>query len=334
MKKIITLLLVLVMVVSMTCGAFAAQTGTNGSPALCMEITSDADVTEVAVYLQGAANVTNGSLSISYTADGAQLLSYEKTDAYSLSSINTRIAGNVGFSWVGSSLTASKTLLLTLRFQTTADTVVSVSAGSIYAGSSKLTVADDCATIEMPSAWSNPFTDIDKHWAKADILTVAEAGLFNGVTKTTFAPDEVMTRAMFVTVLYRASGAKATTSSTAFADVAANAYYAEAVAWAVEAGVTNGVSKTSFDPDATISRQEMMTMLYRYVTNVEGRNTSASADLSTFTDSAAVENWAKAAMSWAVAEGIIKGYPDGTLLPASNATRAEAATIFCRCFGL
>lgn len=335
MKKIITLLLTLAMVCTMVGGAFAAEPETDNSAALRLEISSDVNETEVTVWLQDGRDITNGRLTVTYPADGAQLLGYEKTDAYALSSINTRTAGEIGFAWVGSDLSANKTLLLTLRFRmpTESENVTfAAEAGGIYAASTAVTVADGSA---VATGWSNPFADIDGHWARGSILTVAKNGLFNGVTSDTFVPDESMTRAMFVTVLHRAAGApEADTSANTFADVGANEYYTAAVAWAVEKGIIEGVSATRFAPEARITRQEMMTMLCRYAANVLGLDTSASTDLSDFTDCMDVAAWAKAAVRWAVAEGILEGYPDGTLLPLNEATRAEAAAIFCRFLGL
>ena len=101
------------------------------------------------------------------------------------------------------------------------------------------------------------------------------------------------------------------------------------MAWAAETGVTTGVSETRFAPHQSISRQELVTMLYRYA-KVSGRDVAGRADLDGFQDAGKVADWAKEAMAWAVDGEILQGYPEGYLLPRGNATRAQAAAIFCR----
>lgn len=333
-KRIFTMVLALAMVLSMAVGAYAEPAGTNSSPALLLEVTSDASGTHVAVYLRNGAGITNGHATVSYKANTATLLGVEKTDAYRLCSVNDRTAGTVDFGWVGSNLTQEKTLLLTLHLRTAAENAQAISfyvvSDGIYAGSTAVEVSGDVASLER---WTNPYTDITNHWAKEDILIATRAGLVNGMTKTTFGPEGTMTRAMLVTILHRMAGTPDVTTTVRFTDVAKEAYYADAVAWAVKVGVTKGVSATAFQPDAAVTRQEMMTMLYRYAANVDQRDTSKTAKLRTFSDHADVEDWAYDAMSWAVAAQIVEGYPDGTLLPKQETTRAQGATILCRYLG-
>ena len=116
---------------------------------------------------------------------------------------------------------------------------------------------------------------------------------------------------------------------TAFTDVDTARYYGAAVAWAVEQGVTNGVSQTQFAPHQAISRQELVTMLYRYA-KATGQDVTGQADLSQFVDAGKVAGWAEAAVAWALKEEILEGYPGSYLLPRGSATRAQAAVIFCR----
>ena len=157
---------------------------------------------------------------------------------------------------------------------------------------------------------------------KEEILAAYYEGLFTGVTETTFAPDLDITRAMFVTVLYRMEGEPAVDSSKlSFTDVGEKMYYAAAVVWATEAGVTKGTTATTFSPEDKITRQELVTMLYRYAQH-KGDNVAASKDL--------IAPWAEPAMSWALAEGLVNGYEDGSVRPAASATRAQTAAILCR----
>ena len=144
-----------------------------------------------------------------------------------------------------------------------------------------------------------------------------------------FDPDSAITRAMFVTVLYRMDGEPAVEQKAGFADVAEGSYYAAAVDWAAKNGIVNGVSETSFDPDAPIAREQMAAILYRYAAYWE-LDVSAEADLSAYEDASSVSAYAQAAMQWAVANGVINGTSATTLEPAGTATRAQAATVLVR----
>ncbi len=153
----------------------------------------------------------------------------------------------------------------------------------------------------------------------------------NGMTDTTFAPNDPMSRAMLVTVLWRAEGLPEPAGSTPFTDLKAK-WYKDAVAWAYENGIVNGMTATTFGPDVSISREQIATIIYRYA-EFRGDDVSARANLNTFPDASKVSKWAKDALSWAVTEGIISGTKAGdkTILdPKGNATRAQVATILMR----
>ena len=136
-----------------------------------------------------------------------------------------------------------------------------------------------------------------------------------------------MTRAMLVTVLWRYAGSPDTGTST-FSDVKANAYYAQAVAWASANNVVNGVGNNRFNRDGTITREQMATILYRYAQN-NGYSTDITGNLSAFPDSNTVSSYAVDALSWAVGMELING-SNGKLMPQSGATRAQVATILMR----
>lgn len=174
---------------------------------------------------------------------------------------------------------------------------------------------------------TNPFTDLRGHWAEEAVLEAVEKGLFQGTSSTTFSPDKTLTRGMMVTVLHRMAGTPAAGQSSPFADVAADAYYADAVAWAAEKGIVLGVSETRFAPDAPITRQQLAAVLYRY-----SGSPAASGDLSAFPDQGEVAEYAVSAMKWAVGSGIIQG-SGGKLLPTGQATRAQAAVMLLRLIG-
>lgn len=175
-----------------------------------------------------------------------------------------------------------------------------------------------------------PFTDVDGHWALDAIQYVYENGLMNGVGDGKFSPDGMFSRAMLATILYRLEGEPAVAGGNPFSDVADGQWYTEAVVWASGNGIVNGVGNGKFAPEEDITRQQMAAMLYRYA-QYKKYDTGKAADLSGYTDAADIGGWAMEAMQWAVAEGLITGRTATTLVPAGNATRAEAATILMRC---
>ncbi|MBQ7935086.1 MAG: bacterial Ig-like domain-containing protein, partial [Clostridia bacterium] len=173
-----------------------------------------------------------------------------------------------------------------------------------------------------------PFVDVPAElWYRSAVEYCYANGLMNGVTATTFDPDGTMTRAMVVTVLYRISGSPAVSGSAGFSDVSAEMWYAEEVAWAAQNGIANGVGDNRFAPEDIITREQFVTMLYRYAQK-NGDDTSARKDLSGFADQAEVSSWGKDAVQWAVAEGIINGIAEGGktyFKPTQSASRAQAA---------
>lgn len=325
--RITALLLVLVMALSMTTVALAVDAE---SPRLTVSTEIGGGSTAVTVYLENGEGLTNGRIAVSYNAETATLTGAQALVTCAKASVNKEEAGKVSLAWVGSQLTGEKTALLRLTFTFLGEKDLALTAEALeaYAGKTAMTVTPGSATVAY-----NPFTDIDGHWGKTDILKAYHAGLFVGMTKTTFAPQEKLNRAMFVTTLYRMAGEPAVTGTTNFTDVEADCYYTNAVTWAVETGVTKGVSETLFAPYKNLDRQEAATMLYRFA-KATGRDVTKTTDLAGYTDNDKVAGWAREAMSWAVAEGILKGYPGKLLIPRGNATRAEAAAILVRYAGI
>ena len=173
------------------------------------------------------------------------------------------------------------------------------------------------------------FTDISNHWAKDDILMATGLGLFRGMTDSTFCPQTSLSRGQLVTVLYRMEGSPEVTGSSGFQDVAPNQYYTQAVAWAKENGLVNGVTDTLFRPSDSVTREQFAAILYRYASWKE-QDVTAQADLMSFADAAGVSAYAQIPMAWAVAEGLIQGISETTLSPRGATTRAQAATILVR----
>lgn len=174
------------------------------------------------------------------------------------------------------------------------------------------------------------FTDVAADaWYADAVQYVYENGLMSGTSETTFSPDLTTTRGMIVTILYRMENEPAVTGTTAFTDVAADQYYANAVAWAAQNGIVAGIDAITFAPDKAITREQMAAILYRYA-QFKGYDVSAKADLSVYTDAASVGAYAVDAMAWANGAGLITGTSATTLTPAGNATRAQVAAILMR----
>lgn len=174
-----------------------------------------------------------------------------------------------------------------------------------------------------------PFTDVrEADWFYDDVVYAYENGLFSGTSDTTFSPNTSMTRAMLVTVLYRLEGQPTVSGRSGFSDVKLNSYYEDAVTWAADNGIVNGTGATTFSPNTNVTREQMAAILYRYA-QYKQYGTTASAGLNGFSDAAKVSTYAKAPLSWAVAEKLVNG-SEGRLLPTGNATRAQVAAILHR----
>lgn len=178
-----------------------------------------------------------------------------------------------------------------------------------------------------------PFTDVSwDHWAYSAVKRVYTRGLMVGVSDTSFAPGQTLSRAMLASILYRLAGEPAVTAENPFTDVPADRWYTDAVIWAAENGIVVGCGDGTFRPNAPATRAQTAVMLYAYA-NFAGRNTSQRADLSAFADAADVPSWALAEMQWANAAQLILGRDGKLLAPNAEATRAEMATILSTFIG-
>ena len=180
------------------------------------------------------------------------------------------------------------------------------------------------ATLEKPI----PFTDLTQDWYQESVAYVYRNNLMYGTTNTTFSPDANLTRAMFAAMLYRLAGSPRVVGTCPFPDVSSTAYYLDAVIWGEKNGIIYGEGG-KFNPDGKITREQMAAMMRRYADFCELK-TDAQADLSGYTDAAAVSSWALNDMKWAVAEHLLYGDTNSHLNPTNNATRAEAAAILQR----
>ena len=203
------------------------------------------------------------------------------------------------------------------------------------------TYCKDCGKLlsqgEVIPAWcpSEDYSDLDtQQWYHEYTDYVLSGGLMEGIGDGKFAPNTRMTRAQLVTVLYRMAGEPAVELADVFTDVCADDWFAEAVVWAHDCGITQGVSETLFMPHASLTREQMVTFFARYA-RYTGVYTETEGDLSDFKDAATVSEYAEAALIWAVESGLILGMNNGTIAPRDTATRAQVAAMvmrYCQAF--
>ena len=192
----------------------------------------------------------------------------------------------------------------------------------------QVTVNATFVQVEEPAP-TEPFIDVNEgDWFYDAVVYAYQNELMDGVGGNRFAPNSETTRAQLVTILYRLEGQPAVSGDLPFTDVEAGTWYTNAVGWAAQNGIVNGVGDDTFAPGNDLTREQLVTILYRYAES-KGYDVSASADLAGYPDAGQIQSWAQEAMTWAVAEGIVEGM-DGNLNPAGHATRAQIATILMR----
>ena len=195
-----------------------------------------------------------------------------------------------------------------------------------------------CAAQEVPEEDANPspisavsqelpFTDIPADaWYANEVQYCYENGIFAGTSDTTFSPDTTLSRAMLATTFYRMAGSPSLEDEnlgSPFSDVPGDSWYADGVYWARMEGVVDGYGDNAFGPDDPVTREQAVTILWRYA----GSPTASSG---TFSDSAGLADWAVSAAGWAQAMGLLTGWADSSLQPQTPLTRAEAAALLAR----
>lgn len=187
-------------------------------------------------------------------------------------------------------------------------------------------------TEEKPETAELPFTDVTEgNWFYKAVVYVYEQKLMSGVSETEFAPQTSLTRAMLAQVLYNMENQPEVTTTGAFTDVPDHQWYADAVNWAASENIVAGMGDGIFAPNSPITREQLATILYRYA-QLKGYDVTEKADLTGYTDSDSISDYAVEAMQWANANGIVNGMTETTLAPQGTAIRAQVATMlmnFC-----
>lgn len=180
---------------------------------------------------------------------------------------------------------------------------------------------------------SRIFTDVSaSRWSTPYIEQVYSANYMRGTSGDTFEPSKGLTRAESTQILYALAGKPAVSGKTPFRDVSSSSWYRQAVTWAYQQRITSGVTKNEFQPNAPITREQFIVMLYRYCGSPE---VSHVLHKKLFADADQVSSWARPAMNWAVSNGVISGVQDGNkrlLCPRTNSTREQAAAIIAKSF--
>ena len=236
-------------------------------------------------------------------------------------------------------------LLLALILSTTAfaavyDTIESTHGTHANPGITVYTYSADGKTIteketeEINVCPMTKYADLKTvNWSHEGIDFVLSHGYMNGISDTMFAPDDSMTRAMMVTVLYRVADdmgqASGKAASIPFNDVKNGKWYTDAIKWAYANNITKGVSEKSFAPDDSVTREQITLFIYRFAKHV-GDEVSVKGDISEFNDVSKLSSESKSAISWAVGKGILKGLGNGKIGPKDTATRAQFAAMLQR----
>ena len=190
---------------------------------------------------------------------------------------------------------------------------------------SKVTVEAVFTAVE-PEPEGLPFTDVTSgDWFYDAVAYVYDKGMMEGTTDTTFAPTMNLTRSMIAQVLYNLEERPEAPGAAGFPDVAADAWYADAVNWAAARGIVKGYDTGAFGPEDSVTREQLAAILYRYA-QVKGYDTTRGGmAVREFSDSASISDWAQEAMAWAVNAQVLSGKGNGVLDPQGTATRAEVA---------
>ena len=202
-----------------------------------------------------------------------------------------------------------------------------------YTQNYQITIDNSTVSADIPvnAKRTASFADVSSDSYCADAVKWAvENGVTNGTTATTFSPNAACTRGQIVTFLWRAAGSPAPkTTVNPFTDVAADAYYAKAVLWAVENGITNGTTAATFSPDAPCTRAQAVTFLFRGAIANGLEAVTLQELISGFSDAASLPGYAVSAMNWALANGIVQGNGEA-LMPNNTCTRGQIVTFLYR----
>ena len=326
-RKWLVLLLIVVMLVN-TLG-ITAMAAEDESPIALAVAAGSGSVTQVQILATEAQTVADGKLVLTYDAEALTWLSAEpgaawgETEFFAWSHNPNDNEGKLILTFA-SAEAAAEGVLFTVTFEGIADSTVAIEGSYISGVDAEL----DQEILTCPSARFHDLVGLYPVAHKAIDFMVAN-GYMSGMSQTAFGPGVTLNRAMMVTILHSIAGDPAVESAHTFADVPADAYCADAVAWAYETKITSGISEHLFAPTRELTRMELVTFLYAFA-RAQGMDTTASADLSAYTDADKIQPFALKAFQWAVANGIISGTSATTLAPDAATTRGQVSIMVYR----
>ena len=319
------------------------------------ELTELGLISETLVYSDGSTSDTNPTVYAIEAADGelyvirsasAKLYKLNKETLY-LESVMaladneypyysqsmTYDAANNCLYWAYCTYTASGHALYTIDLDTLTYTKADFANASEYVGLLMIDDGTDLPACDGENCPSEQFNDVlIPSWYHKGVDFVVANGYMNGTSATTFAPAQTTNRAVALTVLYRMAGEPEVSGSHSFTDVVAGSFYEKAVIWGVENGIVNGKSASSFAPADAVTRQELVTFLYRFAKYMGIDVTTRYDSLAAFVDADTVAAFAVQPMKWAVGAGLISGMDATHLAPAAQSNRAQLAVMLMRLY--
>ena len=322
MKKLTSLLLCMVLVLSLFCVNAAAAENT------CMEAgVTVSDSGAVTVVVKALKTAANAHLVVSFDPDYLTYVGHDTAfAAHSVKAEEEKLT--IGLANATADAVTAGAELVKLSFEMTGrwdKTDIAITAER-YGGEK----VDETVMVTVEGTGYR-FQDVTAdQWFYEAVEHMAAEGYISGISATHFGPDMEMNRAMMVTVLYRMAGRPAVEGTCAFTDVPADDYFTDAVIWATEQGITSGVSQSKFAPYQLVNREQMVSFLYRYAKSRDAGLTDADASvLEQFPDAAEISAWAVKSFAWAVENGFING-SDGMLAAWDTATRAQVVMMLHR----
>ena len=337
MRSNVRRLFSLLLAVALVLGLGLTSVAAIESSLLTLQVTSQhvirGDEVCVAVNTEADGVVADGKLTFAYDSKSLKFVGAEAGEAWPAGTelslkVNSGKKDAVVAAFAGAKAAKAGTVL-TLKFEALQEGRTQVVLQGGYISGAKDAKLPSTATllVECPAS---RFTDVDRNeYYHEGIDFVVSRGYMIGMGGAKFQPDTEMSRAMLVTVLYRIAGEPSVKGTAPFRDVEKNSWYTNAVIWAYQNNVTNGVSATEFAPEENVTREQMVAFFARYA-KLAGVDTTAKGDLKAFADASSVSAYAVPAMTWAVEAGLIKGVGENKLDPTGNSTRGQVATVIVR----
>lgn len=333
--RLFSLLLVVLLVFAMSPTGYAAE----GQPLFTLQDASERPVRggKVTVLVQATVPgvVADGKLTVRFPGESLRFLEAKAGKAWPEDAdlslqVNAEKENLVILAFAGVEAAKAGDLVeLTFEALEEAGGTIAIDPQKSYVTGAEAYSLEAGTTVAV-SCPSEKFTDVDRsRYYHEGVDYVVGKGYMIGVSETLFAPERLTDRAMLVTILYRMAGSPRVNGKMPFSDVKEGRYFYDAVLWASQNGIAKGMTQTLFAPHQAMTREQMVTFLYRYAKD-RGVDTTNQGSLEDFKDAGSVSRFAKEAMTWAVATELIQGVGDQMLAPKAGSTRGQVATVIVR----